>query len=153
MSNSLARIFATFFYIGYIPFAPGTIASMAGALLYFLFYRNVILYIVVFMAVTLVGFWTAGHVEKDAGQKDPSCVVIDEVAGAMIAFFMLPISPSVMITAFFLFRAFDMFKIFPANKIQAFAGSFGIMMDDVIAGVYANSVMLLAFKIQSLVLS
>ena len=152
MSNSLAKIFATFFYIGFMPFAPGTTASMAGMLVYFLLYRHMALYILAFVVLTLVGFLTAGRVEKNLNRKDPPCVVIDEVAGVMIALFMLPMTPSVIITAFFLFRAFDMFKIYPANKLQALTGSLGIMMDDVVAGVYTNAMMLLALKMKSLMI-
>ena len=152
MSNSLAKIFATFFYIGFMPFAPGTTASMAGMLVYFLLYRHMALYILAFVVLTLVGFLTAGRVEKNLNRKDPPCVVIDEVAGVMIALFMLPMTPSVIMTAFFLFRAFDMFKIYPANKLQALTGSLGIMMDDVVAGVYTNATMLLALKMKSLMI-
>ena len=80
-------------------------------------------------------------------KKDPSCVVIDEVSGVMIALFMLPIIPSVLFTAFFLFRAFDMFKIYPANKIEKLPSSYGIMFDDIIAGIYTNMTMHIALKI------
>ena len=67
--------------------------------------------------------------------------MIDEVAGMMVAFFLLPVKWPVIITAFFLFRAFDMFKIYPVNKFEGIEGGAGVMMDDLIAGLYTNIVM------------
>ena len=85
--------------------------------------------------------------EAMVGRKDPGCVVIDEVAGVLIAFFLLPPVPNVLWTAFFLFRAFDMFKIYPANRFEACKGGTGIMMDDIIAGIYTNLVMHAALRV------
>jgi len=84
--------------------------------------------------------------EKILKKKDPGCVVIDEVAGIMIALFLLPLTPAVVITTFFLFRAFDMFKTFPVNKIEHFEGSIGVMTDDLVAGIYTNIVMQCAIR-------
>ena len=150
MSNKLSQIFATFFYLGYFPLAPGTMASLAGVCLYFLFYHNVAILILVFLLVVMVGFLSGGQMEKLLTSKDPGCVVIDEVAGAMIAFFMLPMTPAVIMTAFFLFRAFDMFKVYPIYKFENYSGSVGIMMDDIIAGFYTNLIMQLALKLKAL---
>ncbi len=141
MSNKLAQIFATFFYLGYFPLAPGTMASLAGTFLYFLFYPNLTILILACLLVVVIGFLTGGQMEKRLATKDPGCVVIDEVAGVMIAFFMLPMTPAVVITAFFLFRALDMFKIYPIYKFENYKGSLGIMMDDIIAGFYTNLIM------------
>jgi len=85
------------------------------------------------------------------GQKDPSCVVIDEVSGIMIAFFMLPMVWPVSIITFFLFRAFDMFKIYPVNKFEEMKGGTGIMMDDIIAGLYTNITMQIAIRLAQVV--
>jgi len=73
--------------------------------------------------------------------------VIDEVAGVMIAFFLLPQTWAVMWTAFFVFRAFDMFKIYPGNKLEGVKGSGGIMLDDIMAGIYTNIVMHVALRL------
>ena len=80
------------------------------------------------------------------GQTDPGCIVIDEVAGIMLALFLLPMTPVVIIVTFFLFRAFDMFKIYPVNKFEQLEGSTGVMMDDIIAGIYTNIVMQFAIR-------
>ena len=139
--NSMAKFFASFFYAGFFPIAPGTFASFLGLCLCRLFYHDIAAYVLIFIGVCILGFLTGDAAERVAGKKDPSFVVIDEVAGAMIAFFMLPLTPPVMITAFFLFRAFDMFKIYPANRMEGLKGGAGIMMDDIVAGIYTNLVM------------
>ena len=150
MSSNLARFIATFFCVGYIPIAPGTCASLVGMFFYLLFYQNMVVYVAIFVVVLFFGFLMSDLAEQSLGEKDPSCIVIDEDAGSMITFFMLPLTPSVMITAFFLFRAFDMFKIYPVNKLEDLKGGVGVMMDDVIAGVYANLLMHAALKLKDL---
>ncbi len=141
MLNFLARLAATFFYLGYFPFASGTIATVASVGLYLWLRPDYKIYLLVLAALTVLGFWASGRTETLVQKKDPSCVVIDEVAGGMIAFFMLPAVPSVIWTAFFLFRAFDMFKIYPINKLEERGGGAGIMLDDIVAGFYTNATM------------
>ena len=137
----LVRIAATFFYIGYVPVGPGTAASAAGALLSIALSDQPFAYLVTLAVILLIGLHASGQMEEMEKEHDPGCVVIDEVAGAMIAFFMLPLTLPVLITAFFLFRAFDMFKVFPSNRFERLKGGMGIMADDIIAGFYANILM------------
>jgi len=151
MSDRLAKMLATWFYVGDIPGAPGTAASVVGLLMAIILSQNLFLYILVLLAVTVIGFIVSGRVEVLLDKKDPGCIVIDEVAGIMIALFLLPLSLEVIITAFFLFRAFDMFKIYPVNKFEELEGSKGIMLDDLIAGVYTNIVMQIAVRWAGLV--
>ena len=151
MRDEKIRLLATFFYIGEFPLAPGSLASLAGVALYVLFYNNFFLYSFLLITLTAVGFLVSGRMETITGQKDPSCVVIDEVAGVMIAFFLLPLTPAVVCTAFFLFRAFDMFKIYPVNKFEEMEGGTGIMMDDIIAGIYTNLAMQIAIRLAGMV--
>lgn len=150
IANKFSELLATFFYIGYLPVAPGSIATIIGGLLAYLLASNIGLYIAVTILVTIAGFVVSGRAEKFMGKKDPGSIVIDEVAGVMIAFFMLPTSLPVFWVVFFLFRAFDMFKIYPGNKFEGLGGSAGIMLDDVIAGVYTNIVMHLALSLAAL---
>ena len=145
--NNLVRFCATFFYIGYLPFAPGSTATIAGALLYFALRQHLVVYVLLFAAITWIGFAVSGRMEDLCTEKDPSCIVIDEVSGVMIAFFMLPWNPPVVWTAFFLFRAFDMFKIYPVNKFEEHPGGTSIMMDDIMAGIYTNLTMHLAIRL------
>jgi len=146
MSSKVCEFLATFFYVGRFPVAPGSLASLVSVLIYIIFWGQWNLYLLVLALVTLAGFWAAGKVEKLSGEKDPGCVVIDEVAGVLIAFFLLPPTIPVILTAFFLFRAFDMFKIYPIHKIEEIPGSAGIMLDDLMAGLYTNIVMHLAIR-------
>ena len=97
--------------------------------------------------MTVDGTGEDSAMEKITEKKDPGCVVIDEVSGIMIAFFLLPMTPAVIWTAYFLFRAFDMFKIYPVCKFEALGGGKGIMMDDIIAGIYTGVIMHIAVRI------
>jgi len=146
MSEKIVKMLSTWFYVGNLPVAPGTAASAVGVVMAMICSSNVFFYVCVTLIVTILGFMVSGRMEEILDQKDPGCIVIDEVAGVMIAFFLLPLTPVVIITAFFLFRAFDMFKIYPVNKFEQLKGSTGVMMDDVIAGVYTNVVMQVAIR-------
>ncbi len=151
MIKHFIRTITTFFFIGYFPLMPGSMASIAGAVIAVALRKNLSLYLLAWIVITVLGFLFSGKMEKIEGAKDPSCVVIDEVSGVMIAFFLLPPSFSVWITAFFLFRAFDMFKIFPGNFFEKKQGSFGIMMDDVVAGLYARIIIYFALQFMSFI--
>lgn len=146
MTDKFVKLASTFFYVGYFPLAPGTMASLAGGLLALSLSKYPVIYAAVFIAVTFIGFLVSGKMEKLEGKKDPGCVVIDEVSGIMISYFMLPITVPVVVTTFFLFRALDMFKTFPANKLEEMGGGEGIMLDDVLAGIYANIIMQIAVR-------
>lgn len=88
-------------------------------------------------AVTLIGLWAASRVERLLGKSDPGVIVIDEVAGMMVSVLLLPRTLPVLVSAFFLFRLFDIWKPFPARESQALTGGLGVMLDDLIAGAYA----------------
>lgn len=146
MSEKIVKMLSTWFYVGNLPVAPGTAASAVGVVMAMICSSNVFFYVCVTLIVTILGFMVSERMEEILDQKDPGCIVIDEVAGVMIAFFLLPLTPVVIVTAFFLFRAFDMFKIYPVNKFEQLKGSTGVMMDDVIAGLYTNIVMQFAIR-------
>lgn len=88
-------------------------------------------------AVTLIGLWAASRVERLLGKRDPGVIVIDEVAGMMVSVLLLPRTLPVLVSAFFLFRLFDIWKPFPARESQVLIGGLGVMLDDLIAGAYA----------------
>ncbi len=144
MDQRWIKMMSTFFYIGYAPFAPGTLASLAGMVLALVLGGQTAVYLICLAVVTGTGFAVSGDMERIEGKKDPGYIVIDEVAGIMIACFLLPMTAAVAWTTFFLFRAFDMFKIYPANRCEALGGSRGIMMDDIVAGLYTNLIMRVA---------
>lgn len=145
------ELVGTFFYAGYFPAAPGTFASAIGILLVLGLWRFPFWYIAVAVVITVLGFWQSGKMEAITGKKDPGCVVVDEVAGMMISCFFLPPVPPVLWTAFFLFRAFDMFKIYPVNKYEALSGGTGIMLDDVVAGLYTCLTMHIAIRLAGII--
>ena len=93
--------------------------------------------LVALVVVTLVGLWAGSRVERVLGRKDPGVIVIDEVAGMLLSVIGLPRSIPVLVTAFLLFRLFDIWKPFPARESQALSGGMGVMVDDLIAGLYA----------------
>ena len=147
MNDRLARFCATFLHIGDFPVAPGSAASAAALVVAFLLHRWPWAYILTGIFFTVLGFMSAGRVEKLMGRKDPGCIVIDEAAGVMISFLFVPMTWPVMVTGFFLFRAFDMFKIYPANRLEDMGGSVGIMADDIAAGLYANLTLQVALRL------
>jgi phosphatidylglycerophosphatase A len=93
--------------------------------------------IVAFVVVTLVGIWAAEHAERALGTKDPGAIVIDEVAGMTLSVLVVPLTVPVAVLAFLLFRVFDIVKPAPARQSQVLPGGAGVMIDDLIAGLYA----------------
>ena len=137
--DTLSRAVATGFGSGYAPFAPGTAGSLVGLLLFLpiagLAWPT---QLAATAAVTLVGVLAAGHVARILGRKDPGLVVVDEVAGQWITFVALPVTPVTALAGFLLFRLMDIVKPWPARDLEQLPGGFGIMADDVAAGIYAH---------------
>jgi len=130
---------ATGAYSGYLPVAPGTWGSAAGVLLWLLASRlEAVSYYSVIGVLFVIGTFSAGAAEKIADQPDPGIVVIDEIVGQLIALSLAPKHPAAVLAAFVLFRFFDILKPFPAGWIDRHLhGGLGIMLDDVVAGLYA----------------
>jgi phosphatidylglycerophosphatase A len=146
MRNFLIKAFATVLGVGFLPVAPGTWATAVGVAIAYFLGRNLPAYTILLLVLLVLGIMTTGIVEKQMNQKDPGILVIDEVVGVMIALWGLPLIWSVMICGFFLFRAFDMFKIYPINKLEAQPGGWGIMLDDCMAGIYTNIILRIALR-------
>ena len=126
--------------IGYIPFAPGTFGSLLGLALYAgLAALSGAVYAVVAAALAAVGVWAATQAEQALGQTDASVIVIDEVVGMLIALWGLPLDRYfLVIFGFALFRLFDIIKPWPA--LERLPRGWGVMMDDVFAGLLALGV-------------
>jgi len=124
---------------GYSPFAPGTAGSIVGLLLFLplagLAWPT---QLAATAALTLVGVFAAGRVARLVGRKDPGLVVVDEVAGQWMTFVALPFTPVTALAGFVLFRVMDILKPWPARELERLPGGFGIMADDVAAGIYAH---------------
>jgi len=149
--------------VGYFPIAPGTLGSLVGVAIYvsvFAFGHHVLfahlehneatqslvltveptLALVTIFLVTMVGIWAGTRAERLIQKKDPSIVVIDEVAGQMIALLSGPLWLHTwwsVLSAFLLFRLFDIWKPYPIRRLEALESGLGIMADDIAAGAYA----------------
>ena len=157
--------------VGYFPIAPGTLGSLVGVALYvsvFAFGHQVLfahlehnevtqrlvwtveltLALVTIFLVTMVGIWAGTRAERLIQKKDPPIVVIDEVAGQMIALLSGPLWLHTwwsIFSAFVLFRLFDIWKPYPIRRLETLEAGLGIMADDILAGAYAlivNSVLI-----------
>ena len=144
--SPIVKFIATGGYSGYAPVAPGTAASFVCAVLAWYLLPSVTprssMAALATMLISLTAFvilaaWTAGRAEQVYG-ADASAIVIDEFAGYLIAIALLPKSILVYVTAFVLFRVIDVMKPFPARRVESLPGGIGIVMDDVVAGLYAN---------------
>ena len=146
-SDYLALAIATF-GVGYLPLIPGTFGSLLSVGIFLLFAQLTTgtalfaLVLVFTLAVTFAGIWAASKTEELAGRKDPGKVVVDEVAGQMLALlpltlFGLQLTTRAVIVSFILFRLFDIFKPYPAGRFERLKGGYGIMCDDLVAGAYA----------------
>jgi phosphatidylglycerophosphatase A len=139
---------ATFFGAGYLKPGPGTYGSCAAVLLWFCAARafqpsGVALAtatLVAAAAVTLLGIRTSTIVAREAGREDPGFVVIDEVAGQLIALALMAPTVGQAALALLLFRAFDIFKPWPIRRLEELPEGTGIMLDDVAAGLIAMAV-------------
>jgi phosphatidylglycerophosphatase A len=159
-TDGLSLFIATGFGVGFIPLGPGTFGSVVGLLITYgliSFFKPDVLMVqnsLIIMSAMLAaaGIWSGTQAERILDQKDASQIVIDEVCGQVISFIL--ISPHLarlgpqwrwwMIAGFVLFRIFDIFKPYPLKHLQDFTGGLGVMMDDIIAGIYAAVALSLA---------
>lgn len=141
----LPVLIGTGFGSGFSPVAPGTagalFASIIWILLYFLLSWNTLLWVTVFLIVffTATGVWAANRLEPYWGE-DPSRVVVDEMVGVWIPLLAVPVNEywyGYVLGAFALFRLFDIFKPLGIRKMENLAGGVGVMMDDILAGIYS----------------
>ncbi len=137
--DKIFMFIATGAYSGYLPKAPGTWGSALGVLLWLLLSRlSMSSYLPLVAALFIIGVICAGAAEKIVDRGDPGIVVIDEIVGQLIALATVPMKPVPILLAFALFRFFDILKPFPIGWFdQHIHGGMGIMLDDVIAGIYA----------------
>ena len=137
--DRVAVFLATGAYSGYSPFAPGTVGTIAAIPIYLLLvWCGSAIYLAVVLALLPLSFWSAGRAEVIFGAKDSGKIVIDEIIGFLVTMYLVPFSIVSVVAGFLLFRFFDITKIYPANAMEGLGGGPGVVMDDVIAGVYAN---------------
>ena len=136
----VAVFIATSGYAGYFPFAPGTVGSAVGLLMYLIVWwtQSRAVEVALIAGLFAVGVWAATAAEQYFGGIDPGPVVLDEVVGMLITLAFIPVGLSGAIAGFFLFRIFDIIKPFPAGRLEALHGGLGVMADDAMAAIYAN---------------
>lgn len=144
--SRVAQLIASFAYTGRSPVAPGTVGSVA-ALPVFVVLRlsgSPVLEAGVILVLAALGVWSATVTERELGVVDPGVVVIDEVVGMLITLAFMPLRWTGVLVGFVVFRLFDIIKPYPCARAERLPGGWGIMADDVLAGVYANVVLRVA---------
>lgn len=144
MRNRLIKAIATFFFIGYLPFMPGTWGSLAGVLIYFLVRHNIYLFLGIFAVLLLLGLFVAGKAEDIFGKKDDKRIIIDEVCGILLLYLLIPPSKFSLILGFILFRLFDILKPYPAKRMERLPRSWGIMADDILSALLSYIIVSIA---------
>ena len=138
-SGKISLTLSTWFGTGLLPVAPGTFGTLAAVPLVFgLACLGTVSGAFIIAMVVAVAIWTSDRSEKLLANDDPSEVVIDEVAGFLLTMFLLPLSWLTLGLGFILFRVFDIFKPYPIKQAEKLRGGLGIVMDDLVAGIYAH---------------
>ena len=137
----IEKLLGSGFYTGYIPIASGTFGTLAALFIYLIpGFENPYVIIPALIILFIYGVYVGNKFEKVYG-KDPSECTIDEVVGTWISYLLLPKAVGIIIITFFLWRALDIFKPYPARKLENLNGGLGIMIDDVVSGFYTLIIM------------
>lgn len=133
------KIIATVLFIGYFPFAPGTVCSAVIMIFLNLFKPSYLVVLAILIVSIVTGTIASERIEKASNKKDPSYIVIDEFAGYLTSMLFIPINWQNLLIAFILFRIFDITKPAPIRQIERkLKGGLSIMMDDIVAGLITN---------------
>lgn len=146
--TGLALFFATMGPTGYVRLAPGTFGSAIGIAMYLLMHYlrfDAVMQIAVTVLVIAGGVWAASEASRALEQEDPSQVVVDEVAGQLVTLILTGAAIKGAIIGFFLFRALDILKPWPAGRIERMHGGVGIVGDDVAVAIYGNLILQAVF--------
>ncbi len=139
--KKLIKIIATGLGIGYIPFMPGTMTSLAVVLVYWFWNPQGNTWTIFTLATIIVAMMVAHSAEEYFNKKDDQKITIDEIAGMSIALSLVPHNILLILLAFILFRIFDISKILFIRKIEKQPGAWGLVGDDVLAGIYTHIIM------------
>jgi phosphatidylglycerophosphatase A len=135
---AIATVLATGFGSGYSPVAPGTAGTLVAVPLAMVMPENILAQAACLAAVITVSIWAAHAAAPAFGRKDPGQIVVDEIAGYLVAVAMLPAGWMTWLAGFLAFRLFDVVKPPPCQRLEALPGGLGIVADDLMAGLYAN---------------
>ena len=134
---NLWQITATFFYLGKLPIAPGSWGSLGALILWIFVPPSLYIQSLIIIIGFYIGLVSSYKLSNQMGDHDPKEIVIDEVVGMSIALFMLPKSIIIYAIAFLIFRILDIFKPSFIYRIQKLSNGWGIMLDDVFAGIFS----------------
>ncbi len=137
----IIRFLATGFFVGYSPFAPGTMGTLVAFLLYAILPTTVPFYWMLILCLIIGGTIISQRAENIIGEVDSPKIVIDEICGYFIAMAFLPKTLGLMIVGFVIYRLLDVIKIYPMKKLEMLAGGLGIMLDDICAGIITNLIL------------
>ena len=137
MNRKVAELIGTVFNIGKLPLAPGTWSSFFAVLVWYTFFRelNPIYFLLINIILFFLGLISSEIIIKNSNDHDPSKIVIDEWVGQWISLLFLPITLINAVIGFILFRFFDISKLKPISYMEKIQGGWGIMLDDVLAGL------------------
>jgi len=149
MNRSLAEWIGTIFYIGKLPKAPGTWASLIATISWYFIFRDLNFFIlpVITFILFFLGIIASNKIIENSSNHDPSRIVIDEWVGQWIAFTMLPVNIYTGVIGFLSFRLFDISKFGPVKKMESLPKGLGVMADDVMAGILSYFVVILSYWI------
>ncbi|MFZ5998160.1 MAG: phosphatidylglycerophosphatase A [Nitrospirota bacterium] len=138
----VSKAIATVLFIGFIPFAPGTFGSLAGVAYLWLVKPDTPLLLITIIVGFVAGVISAREAGEIFGEEDSRHIVIDELIGYFISMLYLPVTVGYLVAAFVLFRIFDILKPPPIRNIErAVRGGLGVMLDDVVAGIFTNVIL------------
>ena len=151
----LVSLIVTFFYIGHAKIAPGSIASLVTTLIFYFFAKHLIsyLFIIIILITSILAFFAVSIYTYELSEKDRSEIVIDEVIGQSIALLPLllfeqtnPPQLFMCIISLLFFRFFDIVKPYPINKFDKMNNSFGVIFDDILAGIFSALLLIFALS-------
>ena len=152
----LVRLIVTFFYIGHAKIAPGSIASLVTILIFYFFAKHLIsyLFIIIILITSILAFFAVSIYTHELSEKDRSEIVIDEVIGQSIALLPLllfeqtnPPQLFMCVISLLFFRFFDIIKPYPINKFDRMNNTFGVIFDDILAGIFSALLLIFALSI------
>mgnify|MGYP003468073172 CR=1 FL=1 len=137
--NRIVLLFATWFYIGNIKIAPGTFGTIGAIPLIYILKKTSFEYYIIFLII-FIGFsiYISHKAEKIFNKKDAGNIVIDEVVGYLVTMIFINFQPMEIFLGLLVFRLFDILKPFPINKLQNIKGGIGVVIDDVVAGIFSS---------------
>ncbi|MBN2318533.1 MAG: phosphatidylglycerophosphatase A [Acidobacteria bacterium] len=143
MKLQLSRIIASLFYLGFVPGMPGTYSSIITALVFYSVYSlsgriAPELHLSAVCLISLVGVLVSAEIGRSTGKEDPSYIVIDEAAGQLLTFLLVPVTGWNIFLGILAFRTFDIWKPYPIRKLERLGRGVGVMADDLLAGIYGN---------------